>query len=117
MKTFSTIDAYIAVQPKEHREKLEILKNLIEKLAPDAVSSISYGMPWYKYYGKPLVYFACAKNHIGFYPTPRGIEPFKKELQEYKTSKGAIQFPHDEELPLQLIRKIVEFRVQENKTL
>ncbi len=45
MKTFSTIDAYIAAQQKEHREKLEILSDLIEKLAPDAISEISYGMP------------------------------------------------------------------------
>ncbi len=113
MKNFTTVDAYIAAQPREHQPKLITLRDLIDDLAPDAVEWISYGMPWYKYYGKPFVYFACAKKHIGFYPTPSGVEKFKKELEKYSTSKGAIQFPHNEELPLQLIKKIIQFRMSE----
>lgn len=113
MKTFTTVDAYIAAQPREHQLKLITLRDLIDELAPDAVEWISYGMPWYKYCGKPFVYFACAKKHIGFYPTPSGVEKFKKELEKYPTSKGAIQFPHHEELPLQLIKKIIQFRMSE----
>jgi len=82
--------------------------------APDAVESISYAMPAYKLNGKPLVYFAGYKNHIGFYATPTGHEAFKEELSKYKQGKGSVQFPVDEPMPLDLIRRIVAFRVENN---
>lgn len=68
-------------------------------------------MPGYKYGGKPLVYFACAKKHIGFYPTPTPIKHFSPQLKDYKTSKGAIQFPHTKKLPWELMKKLIQFRL------
>lgn len=111
MKTYTSVDAYIVAQPREYQANLRKIRQIIQKVAPEAVESISYGMPGYKYLGRPLVYFMCAKKHIGFYPTPSGVEEFREELKVYQTSKGAIQFPHSQELPLELIKKIVEFRV------
>lgn len=81
-----------------------------------AEEGISYGMPAYKMNGRPLVYFAAFKNHIGFYATPTGHAAFAKELSGYKQGKGSVQFPVDEPMPLQLIADIVKFRVEENKT-
>lgn len=115
MFAYRDIDAYIAAQPWEYQANLAKIRKIIQKVAPEAVESISYGMPGYKYLGKPLVYFMCAKKHIGFYPTPSWVEKFREELEGYQTSKGAIQFPHSQELPLELIKKIVEFRVWENQ--
>lgn len=80
---------------------------------PTATETISYGMPAFRQ-NKVLVYYVVHKEHIGFYPTPRPISVFKKELAKYKTSKGAIQFPIPEPLPLSLIKKIVKFRVRED---
>jgi uncharacterized protein YdhG (YjbR/CyaY superfamily) len=107
------IDEYISGFPKNTREILEELRATIRKAAPEAEELISYQMPAFKYHGM-LVYFAVYKNHIGFYPTPSGIEAFKKELSIYKGAKGSVQFPIDRPLPLNLISKIVKFRVKEN---
>lgn len=115
MKNFSTVDEYIRAQPAEHQPLLRQIRAIIREIAPDAAEGISYSMPAYKYLGKPLVYFMCAKKHIGFYPTPSWVEKFSKELSAYKTSKGAIQFPQGQAFPLELIKKIVEFRVWENR--
>lgn len=107
------VDAYIASFPQPTKLKLEALRAAIKKAAPKAEELISYKMPAYKLNGM-LVYFAAYKNHIGFYPTASGILAFKKELSIYKGAKGSVQFPLTEELPLNLITKIVKFRVQEN---
>jgi uncharacterized protein YdhG (YjbR/CyaY superfamily) len=107
------IDEYIANCPLQFREKLQELRAIIRKGAPGAEEKISYRMPAFFFKG-PLVYFAAQKNHIGFYPTPSGVTAFKNDLKEYKTSKGAIQFPIDKPLPHQLILRIVRFRVDEN---
>jgi len=107
------VDQYLASQPKEIREILEQLRLTIKTTAPDAEESISYGMPAYKQNG-PLVYFAAFKNHIGFFPTSSGVKEFKDELSQYKTSKGTIRFPLDKPLPIELIKKIVKFRLEEN---
>lgn len=107
------IDEYIKKFPEEVQVKLEKLRQVIGENAPLAVEKISYGMPTF-YLNGNLVHFAAYSGHIGFYPAPSGIEKFKDELSGYKTSKGAIQFPINEELPLDLIRKIVQFRVGEN---
>lgn len=107
------IDEYIKKFPEDIQEKLEKLRQVIGESAPDAVEKISYGMPTF-YLNGNLVHFAAYSGHIGFYPAPSGIEAFKDELSLYKTSKGAIQFPINEELPLELIKKIVQFRVGEN---
>jgi uncharacterized protein YdhG (YjbR/CyaY superfamily) len=115
MKRFSTIDEYIRTYPSNIQGILEKMRQIIKKAAPDAVEAISYQMPTFKLNGKNLVHFAAFKNHIGFYPIPSGIEAFKKELSPYKQGKGSVQFPLDEPIPLDLVEKIVKYRVKENK--
>ena len=107
------IDEYIAGFPKGTQKLLEQLRATIRKAAPDGEEVISYKMPAYKLNGM-LVWYAAYKRHIGFYPTSTPIKFFKDELTDYKTSKGAIQFPIDKPLPHRLITKIVKFRVKEN---
>ena len=107
------VDAYIAGFPEETQKILQQIRAIIREVAPDADELISYGMPAYKLKG-PLVYFAAYKNHIGFYPTPSGVTPFEKELSIYKRAKGSAQFPLNKPMPLELITKIVQFRVEEN---
>ena len=113
MKPSENVDAYIRSFPPNIQEILERIRETIRKAAPGAEECISYQMPAYKLNG-PLVYFAAAKNHIGFYPTPSGIEAFKSEFSTYKWSKGAVQFPLDQPMPLELIDRIVRFRVAVN---
>jgi uncharacterized protein YdhG (YjbR/CyaY superfamily) len=114
MKAPKDIDEYIAASPKNVREKLQDIRRAIRTEAPNAKEVISYGMPAFKQNGV-LVFFAAHKEHIGFYPTSSGISAFRDELSRYKQSKGAVQFPLDEEVPLDTIRKIVRFRVNEDK--
>jgi len=109
---FDNIDDYIASFPHETQLILEQLRLTIRKAAPDAKETINYGIPTFTLKGN-LVHFAAFKNHVGFYPTPSGIEAFKKELSVYEGAKGSVKFPISELLPFDLIRKIVEFRVKE----
>lgn len=111
---FKTVDEYIKGFPKELQPTLETIRKTILKIAPKAVESISYGMPAYKLNGKPLVYFAGYKNHIGFYATPSGHTEFSKELSGYKQGKGSVQFPIDG-VPFALIERMVAFKVAENE--
>jgi uncharacterized protein YdhG (YjbR/CyaY superfamily) len=106
----TTIDEYHQSYPQEIQDLLQQLRQAILQAAPKATETISYGMPAFKL-NKVLVYYAAYKNHIGFYPTPKPIVQFKEELIPFKTSKGAIQFPINQKLPLALIKKIVKFRV------
>jgi uncharacterized protein YdhG (YjbR/CyaY superfamily) len=110
---YSTIDEYISSFPKNIQKMLGDVRSVIRKIAPDSVEAISYGIPTFKLNGN-LVHFAAFKNHIGFYPTPNGIEEFEKELSVYKQGKGSVQFPVDKPLPLDLISKIVKYRVKKN---
>jgi uncharacterized protein YdhG (YjbR/CyaY superfamily) len=110
------VEEYISGFPKETQEMLEQLRVTVKKAAPQAVEVISYGMPAFKLNGI-LVWFAAHTKHIGFYPKASGIEVFKNELSIYKYSKGAVQFPLEEPLPLELITRIIEFRVTENLNL
>lgn len=110
-----SVDEYISTFPEEIQLKLEELRRLIRKVVPDAEEIISYNMPAYRMKGI-LVYFAAYKNHIGFYPTGSGIEAFKNELNDFKWSKGAVQFPMNQKLPEELIQRMVQFRMQEVKT-
>ena len=114
MKKFKTIDEYINTFPKNVQIILEKMRQTMQQTAPEAIEAISYQMPTFKLNGKNLVHFAAWKNHIGLYPTPSGIEGFKKELSPYKMSKGSIQFPINEPIPYDLVRKIVKYRVKEN---
>ncbi|HEY6438162.1 MAG TPA: DUF1801 domain-containing protein [Ignavibacteriaceae bacterium] len=111
--SFKTIDEYIKTFPNDIRKILETVRQTIKKAAPDAEEAISYQIPTFKLNGN-LVHFAAFKNHIGFYPGSKAIEIFQKELTKYKSSKGAVQFPIDEEMPLSLIQKIVKYRVKVN---
>lgn len=111
--TNSQIDEYILQFPPDIQEKLRKLRKVIKEAAPDAEEKISYQMPTFALHGN-LVHFAAFKNHIGFFPTPSGVEAFRDELSGYKTSKGTIQFPLDKPLPYELISRIVKFRVAEN---
>src|SRR5207249_3459232 len=113
-KQFKTIDEYIKIFPQDVQSILERMRQTIRKATPEAVESISYQMQTFKLNGKNLVYFAGYKNHIGFYPVPSGIRAFKKELSQYKTGKGSVQFPIDKPVPYDLVKKIVMFRVKEN---
>jgi len=112
-KQFKTIDEYISTFPEDVRNILNTLRQTIKEVAPDAQETINYQIPTFTLHGN-LVHFAAFKNHIGFYPTPSGMEAFKKELSSYKSAKGSVQFPIDQALPLPLIRRIVEYRVKEN---
>ena len=114
MDTFKNIDDYISSFPPAVQKILEQVRSTIKKAAPKAMETISYSMPAFKQ-NRVLVYFAANKNHVGFYPTPSGIKAFEKDLAEYKFSKGAIQFPIDKPMPLQLIANIVKFRVKEDE--
>jgi len=111
---FKNVEEYIISFPADTRKKLEQIRKIIRREAPDAEESISYGMPAYKTNKKHLVYFAGYSKHIGFYATPAGHSAFAEELSEYKQGKGSVQFPLDKPLPLDLIRQITRFRVQEN---
>ncbi|GAA0893046.1 DUF1801 domain-containing protein [Fulvivirga kasyanovii] len=107
-------DKYISGFPADVQEVLKRIRTVIKDAAPEAEESMAYGMPAYKTHGKPLVYFAGYKNHIGFYATPSGHEEFEKDLSKYKQGKGSVQFPLDQPMPFDLIKRIVEFRVKEN---
>ncbi len=111
--TPSEIDKYIAAFPKEVQEILNKLRAAIREAAPEAEETINYQIPTFTLNGN-LVHFAGFKQHIGFYPTPSGMEKFKKELAIYQGAKGSVQFPIDKPLPLGLVKRIVKFRVAEN---
>jgi uncharacterized protein YdhG (YjbR/CyaY superfamily) len=111
--SYKTIDEYIATFPAVIQAKLKEVRAVIKAAAPEASEKISYQMPTFYLFGN-LVHFAAFKNHIGFYPAPRGIEEFQKELSVYKGAKGSVQFPLDQPMPLDLISRIVKFRVKDN---
>ena len=107
------ITAYISQFPEEVQSKLNELRSLIRELVPTATEKISYQMPTYYLEGN-LVHFAGYKNHIGFYPAPSGISAYEEEIKKYKYAKGSVQFPVNAPLPIDLISRIVKFRVDEN---
>jgi uncharacterized protein YdhG (YjbR/CyaY superfamily) len=107
------INAYIAGFPEDVQAILQKIRATIQEAAPEATEAISYQMPTFRLKGN-LVHFAAYKNHVGFYPTPSGIVEFEKELSKYKGAKGSVQFPLDQPIPYNLIRRITEFRVNEN---
>lgn len=113
MNVPENIDSYIATFPENVQHQLNTLRKAIQQAAPDAVETIKYAMPTYVQQGN-LVHFAGYKNHIGFYPAPKAIIEFANELSGYKTSKGAIQFPLTQPIPLDLIRRITEYRIRQN---
>jgi uncharacterized protein YdhG (YjbR/CyaY superfamily) len=112
MKQAKNVDEYIAAAPKDMQPKLKEIRSAIRKVAPDAVESISYGMPFYSYKGEQgfkgrLVYFGLLKSSIALYMRPQDLEPYMNEVAEYKSTKSALQFPLDRAPPVSLIRKLV----------
>jgi uncharacterized protein YdhG (YjbR/CyaY superfamily) len=113
--TVTDIDAYIAEFPPEVQRVLQEVRSIIGATAPNATERISYAMPTFDLNGSHLIHFAAFKTHLGIYPTPSGIEAFREELTPFKNAKGSVQFPLDQPLPADLIRRIVEFRVKESQ--
>lgn len=113
MTVKDTVGTYIAEFDGETRRRLEQMRQIVRSAAPEAEESIAYGMPAYKLHGKPLVYFAGYENHIGFYATPNGNEAFKAEFAKYKQGKGSVQFPHNQPLPVDLVRRVFLYRVKQ----
>ncbi len=111
----NSIDAYIAGFPKDVQVILAKIRGIVREAAPEAQEAIKYQIPTFVLNGN-LVHFAAFQNHIGFYPTPSGIEQFKDALSAYRNAKGSVQFPLDSPIPYTLIKKIVKFRVNENNT-
>lgn len=110
----TTIDEYIAGYPPDVQAILQQIRQTIREAAPDAEEAISYQLPTFRLHGN-LVHFGAFKSHLGFYPTPTGIEKFQKELSVYQGAKGSVRFPLDQPIPYALIKRIVKFRVQENR--
>jgi uncharacterized protein YdhG (YjbR/CyaY superfamily) len=111
--TSKDVDLFIAKYPPEVQDVLNKVRQTIREAAPDATETINYGIPTFQLNGN-LVHFSALTNHIGFYPTPSGIEKFQKELSKYEGAKGSVKFPLDQPMPYALITKIVKFRVKEN---
>ena len=112
--TASPIDDYVAGFPPETQKVLEEVRALIKSVAPEATETISYAIPTFDLNGHHLVHFAGFAKHVGFYPTPSGIAALKDELKPYKSAKGSVQFPFSQPMPLDLIRRMVEFRLEES---
>jgi uncharacterized protein YdhG (YjbR/CyaY superfamily) len=110
----TTIKEYINAAPPEHQDRLFKLHTAIKEAAPEAIESLKWSMPAYSL-DKILVTFALFKHHIGFYPMETALRAFSKELADYKTAAGSVQFPLNKPLPVALIKKIIRFRVKENK--
>lgn len=112
MESFARVDDYIDQFPEEVQYKLHTLRDCIQQAAPTATERMAYGIPTF-WLGTNLVHFGGYAKHIGFYPGPGAIERFQEQLQGYKTAKGSIQFPLKSELPLDLVREMVLFRLFE----
>lgn len=113
MKTpeFKTVDEYIAGANPQHQEILAKVRAIAKECAPTSAEKIAYRMPTVTLNGKVVVHFHAAKEHLGFYPEADGVEAFQEKLTEYKTAKGAIQFPYNKPIPYDLIREIIQFKV------
>ncbi len=109
------ITDYILQFPPDVQQKLNALREAILEIVPDATEKIAYGIPTFYVKGN-LVHFAAYQHHIGFYPGSSGIDAFREELVSYKLSRGTVQFPLDQPLPMELIQRIVKFRLAENLT-
>lgn len=113
--TTNKVDVYIRQFEGIVRERLEELRALVRAVAPDAIEAFTYGLVGYKLNGKPLVYFGGFKNHVGFYATPNGHEAFAEEFSKYKQGKGSVQFPNDQPLPVELIKRVIAYRKESVK--
>ena len=106
-----SIDEYIADFPAATQAALQEIRTIIRRLAPEATETISYAIPTFDLNGKHLIHFAGYAKHVGLYPTPVGMDEFAADFAPYKTGKGSVQFPLDQPLPIDLIERIVRFRL------
>ena len=113
-KPFTTIDGYISTFPADIQAILENVRQAIQKAAPEAAETMSYGIPTFNLNGKHLVFFAGWKHHVSLYPLPAGDEAFQQEISYYKRAKGSIQFPLDKPIPYDLVEQIVTLLIKEN---
>ena len=113
MNSAKTVDEYIQGYEGEVRSRLETMRKIVREAAPTADESIAYGMPAYKLGSKPLVYFGGFKNHVGFYATPNGHEAFAEDFSKYKQGKGSVQFPNNQPLPVDLIKRVINYRKEQ----
>lgn len=113
---YQSIDEYIGTFPDDIQSRLESMRQIIKSVIPGAIETISYQIPTFKINNKNIGHFSAYKKHIGLYPGPSAIEHFKEELSQYKWSKGAVQFPLDNPIPSELVKKIVIFRARENQS-
>jgi uncharacterized protein YdhG (YjbR/CyaY superfamily) len=109
MKNYKDVEEYLLDQPESVIPLLISIRELIQTEVPEAVEKISYGMPAYQYCGKPLIYFAAQKKHLGIYATPNAHNFFEDQLQSYKRGKGSVQFPYNQDIPFDLIRSMIRF--------
>ncbi len=110
----NSIDEYIAGFPEETQKILQEIRAAIKAFVPDAEEHISYKMPAFKVNGRYFIHFSAWKNHIGMYPIPAGNEAFQKQIEPYRSAKSSLNFPLDKPMPIQLIGKVVKFRIAEN---
>lgn len=110
MNAFTTIDEYISNFPAEVQELLQKMRQTIHEAEPNGVETIAYGMPAFKLNDRPLAYFGAFKHHIGFYPTPEGLEAYAEEFKNYAGAKGSVQFPYDKPTPYDSVTKVVKYR-------
>jgi uncharacterized protein YdhG (YjbR/CyaY superfamily) len=108
------VERFISRYPAEVQEILYKIRSIIREVAPEAQEKLNYGIPTFTLNGN-LAHYSGFKDHIGFYPTPSGVEKFKKQLSKYEGAKGSVKFPLDQPIPYDLIREIVEFRVKEQR--
>ena len=111
--TITTVDEYIGQFEGDVKRRLEVVRLLVRTEAPHAVESIAYGMPTYKLNGKPMIYFAGYANHVGLYATPHGHAAFAKEFSLYKQGKGSVQFPNNQPLPIDLLKRVIAVRFEQ----
>lgn len=116
MTTPTSIDHYLSKLPQDTSNKMTLIRELVISISPQAIEKFSYWVPAFRLNNEVVICFAAFKNHIWIYPWPSTIERFKEDLKDYKTSKWTIQFPLDKNLPINLIKKIINFRIGEIKS-
>ncbi len=115
MKTYKSVDEYIKKADKDKQSVLCEVRALVAKTVPKAEEGISYGMPAFKFNGKPLFYFAAMKVHLGLYPTPGPVKTLASQLKDFSTSKGCVRVPWNTKIPQKLIAQLIKERLKEIK--
>lgn len=110
---YTTIDEYYTQYDENYIERMQLIRNMVKELVPEAVEKIAWGMPSFHYHGYYVIQFAACKNHIGFYPGPDAIEHFKPRLSTYKTTKGSIHLPMNKDIDMDLVKDIILYNSQD----